>query len=388
MVGLDIMTKFVVGGAVRDVLLGQKPKDIDFVWVGKTTKDMIDMGFQQVGASFPVFLDEDGNEHALARTERKTKPGYNGFEVEFDPSVTLEDDLQRRDLTINAMAVDAAFWDQFVKTRDPVFIIDPHHGAEDMKKKVLRHVSVAFAEDPLRVLRVARFNARLGHKWQVDENTQKLMRDLVESGEVDHLTTERVWQETSRAIMEDCPWVFFATLEDVGALQRVLGIPPHDPEEYDLRPDRFFLQYSAEMMMEEWQRWVSFFRSSRPFKVEPLIKRWGMPTDLQKRVMMAAHIFCVHDAFYQQEVVNASFITFRTFRLNQPENMKMFAEVIRTIALFDNLPLKCAAEMITAFKKAGAVQVSDTTLEGAEIGKDLDRQRKEIFVKYIYGHED
>lgn len=382
------MTKFVVGGAVRDVLLGRKPKDIDYVWTGKTTKDMIAMGFQQVGASFPVFLDENGNEHALARRERKTGPGYNGFEVEFDPTVTLEEDLIRRDLTINAMAVDATFWDDFLVTRDPVFLIDPHGGVEDIENKVLRHVSTAFAEDPLRVLRVARFNARLGWEWNVDEHTQKLMRDLVESGEVDHLTKERVWQETTNAIKEHDAHVYFRVLEDVGALERVLGIPPNEDEEYDLRTQDFYLHYSAELMCEEWQRWVAFFGYSRPFKVEPLIQEWGMPNDMQKRVLMASYAHAVKSSFYKQEVVSASFATFRKFRLNQPENMKQFAEVLRSMAIFDSMPLKCISDMINGMRLAGEVQQSDPTLEGEEIGKDLDRQRTEIFVKYIYGHED
>ena len=201
---------YVVGGAVRDILLGREPKDIDYVWVGQTAEAMLDMGFEQVGADFPVFLDSDGNEHALARKERKVAAGYNGFEVNFDPSVTLQDDLVRRDLTINAMAVPVAYWNEFV-SGDRSALVDYFNGQSDLNNKILRHVSAAFAEDPVRVLRVARFAAR--YEFDVSLATIALMNDLVAAGELDALVPERVWAETERALLENNPMAFFRTLK-------------------------------------------------------------------------------------------------------------------------------------------------------------------------------
>lgn len=200
------MKIYAVGGSIRDQLLGRPVKDKDFVVIGATPKEMIDLGFTQVGSDFPVFLDAQGQEHALARQERKVGPGYHGFETHYDPSVTLEDDLIRRDLTVNSMARD-------LETNE---LIDPFDGQEDLQKGILRHVSEAFAEDPLRVLRVARFAAR--YNFAVAPETRDLMKELVVAGELDHLTPERVWSEFERAMMEDFPNAFFWTLDQCDAL--------------------------------------------------------------------------------------------------------------------------------------------------------------------------
>ncbi|MBN8511243.1 MAG: multifunctional CCA tRNA nucleotidyl transferase/2'3'-cyclic phosphodiesterase/2'nucleotidase/phosphatase, partial [Burkholderiales bacterium] len=178
---------YAVGGAVRDALLGRPAGDRDWVVVGTTAQAMREAGFRQVGADFPVFLHPTtGEEYALARTERKTAPGYRGFVVHADPSVTLEQDLQRRDLTINAIA-------QAADGR----LVDPHGGEADLRAGVLRHVSPAFAEDPVRILRVARFAARWP-AFTVAPETQALMRAIVAAGEADALVPERVWQELAR----------------------------------------------------------------------------------------------------------------------------------------------------------------------------------------------
>ncbi|WP_395373723.1 multifunctional CCA addition/repair protein [Marinicella sp. W31] len=204
---------YLVGGAVRDQLLGREIKDRDYVVVGATPEQMLENGFKPVGADFPVFLHpQTHEEYALARTERKSGQGYHGFVFKADPTVTLEDDLQRRDLTINAMAQDA-----------DGEIIDPYGGLEDLQNKVLRHVSDAFAEDPVRVLRVARFMARYAHLgFRVHTETIALMRQLVEAGEVDTLVAERVWQEIKAAINEKTPSAFIQTLRDCGALKVLL----------------------------------------------------------------------------------------------------------------------------------------------------------------------
>lgn len=203
------MDIYLVGGAVRDQLLGLPVKEKDWVVVNATPQQLIDQGFKPVGSDFPVFLHPDTREeYALARTERKSGHGYGGFVFHTDTDVSLEDDLIRRDLTINAMA----------QAPDGE-IIDPFHGKRDLKARILRHVSPAFTEDPLRVLRVARFAAR--YHWmgfRVADTTLELMTQIVASDELEHLAPERIWKETSRALMERSPQVFFQTLHECGAL--------------------------------------------------------------------------------------------------------------------------------------------------------------------------
>jgi len=225
------MQVYKVGGAVRDRLLGLSVTDVDRVVVGATTEEMLAQGFRPVGADFPVFLHpKTGEEYALARTERKSGRGYGGFTFYASPEVTLEEDLIRRDLTINAMAED-----------DQLNLTDPYHGQRDLEARILRHVSPAFAEDPLRVLRVARFAARYaGLGFTVADETMDLMRQLSESGELQALTAERSWKEISRALMEDHPQVFIQVLRDCGALKVLMpevdalfGVPQpetHHPE--------------------------------------------------------------------------------------------------------------------------------------------------------------
>ena len=225
------MQCYIVGGAVRDELLGLPVKDKDWVVVGATPEQMLAQGFKPVGKDFPVFLHPDTHEeYALARTERKTAPGYHGFAVYAAPDVTLEDDLRRRDLTINAMA----------RTATGV-LIDPYGGAADLHARCLRHVSPAFAEDPVRVLRLARFAARYAHLgFTIAADTMVLLRQIVQRGEVDALVPERVWAETVKALAEASPRRYIEVLRECGALARILpeldvlfGVPQpeqHHPE--------------------------------------------------------------------------------------------------------------------------------------------------------------
>jgi len=202
---------FIVGGAVRDELLGRPNADRDYVVVGATPEALLKQGFRPVGKDFPVFLHpKTQEEYALARTERKSGHGYHGFTFHADPDVTLEEDLARRDLTINAMA----------KAADGA-LIDPFHGQLDLSAKILRHVGPAFAEDPVRILRIARFAARFSD-FTVAPETLTLMRHMVASGEVDHLVAERVWQELAKGLMEAKPSRMFEVLRDCGALARLL----------------------------------------------------------------------------------------------------------------------------------------------------------------------
>jgi tRNA nucleotidyltransferase (CCA-adding enzyme) len=225
------MKIYLVGGAVRDALLDYPVAERDWVVVGARPEDLLQQGYQQVGRDFPVFLHPTTKEeHALARTERKRGHGYTGFTVHCDPSVTLEEDLRRRDLTINAMAQDS-----------DGRLIDPYGGRADLKQRVLRHVSDAFVEDPLRVLRTARFAARYAHlQFTVAPQTIALMADIVAQGELAHLPAERVWVELEKALGERNPEVFVQVLRDCGALEKLLpevaalfGVPQpaaHHPE--------------------------------------------------------------------------------------------------------------------------------------------------------------
>jgi len=225
------MKTYLVGGAVRDKLLGIEPKEHDWVVVGSGPEEMLKLGYTQVGKDFPVFLHpKTKEEYALARTERKTAPGYAGFSFHAAPDVTLEEDLLRRDLTINAIAED-----------DDGSLIDPFNGQQDITDGVLRHVSPAFAEDPVRILRIARFAARFARfGFKVAHSTNKLMRDMVSNGEVDALVAERVWNELGTALSEDHPQAFFKVLRGCGALEKLFpeidalyGVPQpeqHHPE--------------------------------------------------------------------------------------------------------------------------------------------------------------
>ena len=205
--------RYLVGGAVRDQLLGLPQKDRDWVIVGANAQELLDLGYKNVGKDFPVFLHpQTKEEHAMARQERKVGAGYRGFEVVSDPSVTLEDDLRRRDLTINAIA-----------QKEDGTLVDPYGGKQDLQAGILRHVSEAFQEDPVRVLRVARFMARYADKgFVVAPETMQLMKDMVTSGEVDHLVPERVWAEMAKALVEPRPSAFLSTLRECGALARIL----------------------------------------------------------------------------------------------------------------------------------------------------------------------
>ncbi len=238
------MQTYLVGGAVRDALMGLEVRDRDYVVVGATPEQMVALGYLPVGKDFPVFLHpQTREEYALARTERKTAKGYHGFTFHTDVDVTLEMDLVRRDLTINSIAakpIDESAESLFSpQTINQFALIDPYHGQRDIADKVLRHVSLAFAEDPVRVLRLARFAARFAG-FSVAQETMALMRRMVAAGEVDALVAERVWQELSRGLMEAKPSRMFQVLRQCGALQvllpevdRLWGVPQpeaHHPE--------------------------------------------------------------------------------------------------------------------------------------------------------------
>jgi tRNA nucleotidyltransferase (CCA-adding enzyme) len=221
---------YLVGGAVRDRFLGKESKDLDYVVVGENVATMKKLGFMPVGKDFPVFLHPTTkHEYALARTERKTGAGYTGFSVDASETVSLEDDLARRDLTINAMAMD--------KQNK---LIDPFNGKQDIDNKILKHTTEAFSEDPVRVLRIARFYARFGSDWTIHASTKALVKEMKASGELTALVPERVWKETEKALMEKTPQLYFEALDDMGVLsdlfpeiaemKDVPQSPEHHPE--------------------------------------------------------------------------------------------------------------------------------------------------------------
>jgi tRNA nucleotidyltransferase (CCA-adding enzyme) len=251
---------YEVGGAVRDELLGLPVKDRDYVVVGATPEEMIQLGYRPVGKDFPVFLHpETHEEHALARTERKTARGYHGFEFYSAPDVTLEQDLARRDLTINAIARD-----------EDGSLVDPFDGAEDLSAGILRHVGPAFVEDPVRILRAARFAARFG--FDIAPETFELMRAMVENGEVDALVPERVWQELARGLMEKRPSRMFEVLQEVGALEKVtpeIGALFGNREEAQAALDA--LDVAAENDTPLEVRFAALARALDPYAVDALV---------------------------------------------------------------------------------------------------------------------
>ncbi|MBA6243236.1 MULTISPECIES: tRNA nucleotidyltransferase [Psychrobacter] len=256
------MQIYLVGGAVRDRLLKRPIKDKDFVVVGATVTEMIDAGFQQVGADFPVFLHPTSHEeYALARTERKQGSGYKGFSVHASPDISLEDDLRRRDLTINAMAIEVTSLTDDTPINGQV--IDYYGGLQDLKSKTLRHVSSAFSEDPLRVLRTVRFYSRyydLG--FAIADDTLTLMRQLVDTGELAHLSAERIWQESSRATMQLSPQVYWQKLFEIGALTEYFAPLHHAWDNVQIRETvQTALYFAGQMRLNLSQRWALLMTS-------------------------------------------------------------------------------------------------------------------------------
>ena len=285
---LCTMKIYLVGGAVRDALLNQKVSEKDWVVVGATPKEMLKQGFKQVGKHFPVFIHpRTGEEYALARTERKTSHGYHGFKFNTSPNVTIEDDLKRRDLTINAIAQDA-----------DGTLIDPWGGQQDIKAHLLRHVSHAFVEDPVRILRVARFAARfeaLG--FTIAPETLNLMQEMVANGEVDYLVAERVWQETAKAFATGRPSIYLKTLLDVGALARIA--PELDNFFHQLADsadkDNISMSTSLFDAIDQAPKHVpdillailSFCAHRIGVSISTLSERWKLPSRYQKIICLA-----------------------------------------------------------------------------------------------------
>jgi tRNA nucleotidyltransferase (CCA-adding enzyme) len=332
---------YVVGGAVRDELLGLPVADRDHVVVGATPEDMVRAGFRPVGRDFPVFLHpETHEEYALARTERKAGRGYRGFVVHSAPDVTLEQDLARRDLTINAMARDASG-----------ALIDPWHGERDLRAGVLRHVSDAFAEDPVRILRVARFAARLA--FTVAPETLTLMCDMVRSGEVDALVPERVWQELARGLMEPAPRRMFAVLGECGALERVL------PEWRQLHPRRALaaLDCAAARLNPLPIRFAVLFAGADGASVTSACARLRAPHDCRDLACLVAGVGgrIAHTEALDPQGLLALLVDCDAFR--RTDRFAMLVDAVDCIAVADgrrDFPL-AARRLTRAFKAASGI---------------------------------
>ena len=398
------MKTYLVGGAVRDQLLKLPVKERDWVVVGASPAELTALGYKPVGKDFPVFLHpETGEEYALARTERKTGRGYHGFEFMSAPGVTLEEDLKRRDLTINALAEDA-----------DGKLVDPYGGEKDLAARLLRHVSPAFSEDPVRVLRVARFAARfapLGFK--VAPETLALMRGMSEDGEVDHLVPERVWQETLKALACDRPSVYFEVLRDCGALKRVFpelerlyGVP--QPAKWHPEIDTgvhvmMVLDQAARLTTDLTVRFAAlthdlgkgttakdilphhYGHEERSVKlVEDLCARLKTPREFKElAVIVARQHGLVHKA---QEIRSDTLLklleSVDAFR--RPERFELFLTACeadhRGRTGLEDTPFPQADYLRKAFAAARAVTTEslDTTkLSGAEIGTELRKKRFE-----------
>lgn len=354
------MKIYLVGGAVRDRLMGKKPKDLDYVVVGSTPEEMISKGFSQVGADFPVFLDKNGDEYALARTERKTGSGHKGFDTSFDPSTTLKDDLSRRDLTINAMAQD-------LKTGE---IIDPFGGQKDLKDRVLRHVSDAFAEDPLRVLRVARFASRFD--FTIAPETKKLMKGLSDSGELDTLSSERVWKEASRAMMETHPQNFAKVINEVGALKIIfgeLGVTINNASRV--------LKTLANRNANERQRWMGVVLAGDNDHLNSFIKKNKVPNDVADAMRFTKII----ESTNFSNIDSVMSLLNNTRAWTNHSLLDEYAQMINWINPSNKLYLDKLSNAIDTASKVGFENLSreeQQNLKGPEIGKAIESKRKDI----------
>ena len=406
------MKKWLVGGSVRDALLGRPVNDHDWVVVGASPQDLLDQGYLPVGKDFPVFLHPETREEvALARTERKTAPGYHGFAFHADPAVTLEEDLQRRDLTINAMAQDT-----------DGRIVDPHNGRADLAARVLRHVSPAFAEDPVRILRLARFAARFDG-FRVAPETEALMEQMVEAGEVNALVAERVWQELARGLMEPRPSRMFEVLRQCGALARLLpevdrlwGVPQpevHHPE-IDTGVHLMMVLDAAARLgaplavryaclghdlgkgttpPDEWPRHIAHeVRSVR--LVEAMSERLRVPTDCRDTAIMVAR---EHGNVHRSGSLDAAAVMRLLERCDAWRRPDRFADVLLACECdargrlgLENEPYPQRDRLLGALRAARQVDTAAVAAQAMELGRkgpaiaDAIRRAREAAVKVYF----
>lgn len=407
------MQVYLVGGAVRDSLLGHPYQEKDYVVVGATPEHMLAQGFQPVGKDFPVFLHpKTKEEYALARTERKSGKGYHGFQFFTDTTVSLEEDLIRRDLTINAIAMD-----QDGK------IYDPYGGQNDLENKTLRHVSEAFAEDPLRVLRVARFAARYSsYGFHIASETLQLMQTMAESGELDALTPERVWKETSRALLEDHADIYFQTLRDCGALKHLFpeidalfGVPqrPEYHPEVDCGihtlmslqqacKSNYSLDVRFAVLVHDLGKALTpihelprhIMHEERGVKpVTELCERLKVPTQTRQLALSVCkeHLKCHQIMSLKPGTVWR--LLQRLDVLRRPERVEAFVQACECDARgrlgLEDRPYPQAQYMLDAMQVVRSIKVQDLpeNIKGAEIGEMLIQCRIDALTEFKHQHQ-
>jgi tRNA nucleotidyltransferase (CCA-adding enzyme) len=375
------METYLVGGAVRDKLLDLPVREKDWVVVGASPQVMLDQGYKQVGKGFPVFLHpETGEEHALARTERKTGPGYKGFTFHASADVTLEQDLERRDLTINAIA----------ESPDGT-LIDPYHGKEDLKLGLLRHVSPAFAEDPVRILRVARFAAQFSKfGFKVAHDTNTLMHEMVNNGEVDHLVAERVWSELAKALATDSPQKFFTVLRGCGALAVLFPEVDHDYGKHSEAHNRQSLPAALEALKTSAAHsddpqirfavlistlGTDLDEDTRSSQAETLCKRFRIPNDYARLALAAIRLaHCVRNT--TPEDILKLMESGGAFK-----NTGLWQQLLSVYTANGLLDRDAADGLMAMAEKAGAVnaaQLDDQSLSGPAIGVAIRSRRLAI----------
>ncbi|WP_127492601.1 multifunctional CCA addition/repair protein [Acinetobacter calcoaceticus] len=407
------MQVYLVGGAVRDSLLGHPYQEKDYVVVGATPEHMLAQGFQPVGKDFPVFLHpKTKEEYALARTERKSGKGYHGFQFFTDTTVSLEEDLIRRDLTINAIAMD-----------QDGRIYDPYGGQTDLENKTLRHVSEAFAEDPLRVLRVARFAARYSsYGFHIASETLQLMQTMAESGELDALTPERVWKETSRALLEDHADIYFQTLRDCGALKHLFpeidalfGVPqrPEYHPEVDCGihtlmslqqacKSNYSLDVRFAVLVHDLGKALTpvnelprhIMHEERGVKpVTELCERLKVPTQTRQLALSVCkeHLKCHQIMSLKPGTVWR--LLQRLDVLRRPERVEAFIQACECDARgrlgLEDRPYPQAQYMLDAMQVVRSIKVQDLpeNIKGAEIGEMLIQCRIDALTEFKHQHQ-
>lgn len=381
------MKVYLVGGAVRDQLLGRQVKDQDFVVVGSTVDEMLAAGFCQVGADFPVFLHpKTKNEYALARTERKLGHGYQGFAVFASPEVTLKEDLQRRDLTVNAMAIEV----KSLSDPSPLNgrVIDYYGGLEDIKTKTLRHVSSAFSEDPLRVLRTARFYSRyfsLG--FAIADETLALMTSLVDSGELTHLSRERIWQESSRALMQDSPQVYWQCLDDIGAIKALYpklfkAWQQNKAANQLKRQVLSSLKLSQSFQLNLQQRWALLMSSFSPSSSSELedalvtIRSFGNQNKVPKNVTQFALWLVTHEQTLTNfDTINASRLADFIQSVSLDKHPERFIELMKVKQIWQLAGQQI--KILQAIEDYNSISIKDIdpNLQGADIGAAIKQAR-------------
>ena len=408
------MEIYLVGGAVRDKLLGLQVIERDWVVIGETPESMVKKGFRPVGKDFPVFLHpQSHDEYALARTERKTAPGYKGFAVHAAPEVTLEQDLKRRDLTINAIAM-------MPEGR----LIDPYGGQQDLENRIFRHISPAFAEDPVRILRVARFAARYGHLgFTLAEETRELMQSMVTAGEVDYLVPERVWAELFKVLKEQTPSAFFYTLKNCNALEKIFpeinclfGVP--QPEKYHPEIDAglhtmLCLEQAALLSASPEVRFAALVhdlgKGITPKELWPhhyghetnglsilekLCARLRVPNAFKA---LSMHVMQYHTHCHRVFELRASTLTdmlgvLSAFKANNmlPEFLLACEADAKGRTGFEHAPYPQAALISLAAKAAASVDTSailNSELQGAKIGEAIRRLRIKAVAEVINAYK-